>query len=112
MATNEQYDILKSLIQKESPSNTPLAIGIGQNSKKEGFGYVMSMKDSRFKSFSLWLSRKIDPSFRVLLTACFELVQSFHLLHSKGLCYQDLSLNNIYFNPENGEIRMGIQIIL
>jgi serine/threonine protein kinase len=108
MATNEQYDILQSLIQKESPSNKflwPLALVTIPT--KEGFGYVMSMKDSRFKSFSLWLSRKIDPSFKALLTACFELVQSFHLLHSKGLCYQDLSLNNIYFDPKNGEIRIG-----
>ena len=108
MATTEQYDILKSLIQKESPSNRFLwPLALVNASKKEGFGYVMSMKESRFKSFSLWLSRKIDPSFKVLLTACFELVQSFHLLHSKGLCYQDLSLNNIYFDPENGEIRIG-----
>ena len=108
MATKEQYDILKSLIQKDSPSNRflwPLALVKTPN--KEGFGYAMVMKESRFKSFSLWLSRKIDPSFKVLLTACFELVQSFHLLHSKGLCYQDLSLNNIYFDPENGEIRIG-----
>ena len=108
MATNEQYDILKSLIQKESPSNGFLwPLALVKIPKKEGFGYVMSMKDSRFKSFSLWLSRKINPSFKTLLTACFELVQSFHLLHSKGLCYQDLSLNNIYFDPENGEIRIG-----
>jgi serine/threonine protein kinase len=108
MATNEQYNILESLIQKESPSNRFLwPLALVKTPKKEGFGYIMSMKDSRFKSFSLWLSRKIDPSFKVLLTACFELVQSFHLLHSKGLCYQDLSLNNIYFDPENGEIRIG-----
>jgi len=108
MATNEQYHILESLIQKESPSDRFLwPLALVNTPKKEGFGYVMSMKDSRFKSFSLWLSRKINPSFKALLTACFELVQSFHLLHSKGLCYQDLSLNNIYFDPENGEIRIG-----
>ncbi len=108
MATKEQYDILLSLIQKESPSNRFLwPLAIVKTSNKEGFGYVMSMKESRFKSFSLWLSRKIDPSFKALLTACYELVQSFHLLHSKGLCYQDLSLNNIYFDPKNGDIRIG-----
>ena len=108
MATKEQYDILKSLIQKESPSNRFLwPLALVETPKKEGFGYVMSLKESRFKSFSLWLSRKIDPSFNALLTACYELVQNFHLLHSKGLCYQDLSLNNIYFDPKNGEIRIG-----
>ena len=67
----------------------------------------MPRKDDRFKSFSLWLSRKINPTFRVLITACFEICRNFHILHSKGLCYQDLSLNNLYFDPLNGEIKIG-----
>jgi eukaryotic-like serine/threonine-protein kinase len=108
MATREQFEILKSLIDKEPPSDKFLwPIALVENDKKEGFGYVMPIKENRFKSFGLWLSRKIDPSFKVLLTACYEICQSFHLLHSKGLCYQDLSLNNLYFDPYNGEIKIG-----
>ncbi|WP_415310008.1 protein kinase domain-containing protein [Candidatus Nitrosocosmicus sp. FF01] len=108
MATKEQYGILKSLIDIKSPSEKFLwPLALVENSEKDGFGYIMPLKDKRFKSFSLWLSRKIDPSFKVLLTACFEISQSFHLLHSKGFCYQDLSINNLYFDPHSGDIRIG-----
>ena len=108
MATREQREILKSLVDKQSPSDKFLwPIALVENDQKEGFGYIMPLKQNRFKSFGLWLSRKINPSFQVLLTACYEITQSFHLLHSKGFCYQDLSLSNLYFDPENGEIRVG-----
>ncbi|VFJ13025.1 Serine/threonine-protein kinase [Candidatus Nitrosocosmicus franklandus] len=108
MATREQLEILKSLVDKQSPSDKFLwPIALVESDKKEGFGYVMPLKENRFKSFGLWLSRKIDPSFKVLLTACYEICKSFHLLHSKGFCYQDLSLNNLYFDPCTGEIRIG-----
>jgi serine/threonine protein kinase len=108
MATVEQYEILKFLTTTQSPSEKFLwPLAIVENSNKPGFGYIMLRKEDRFKSFSLWLSRKIEPTFKVLLTSCFEICQNFHVLHSKGLCYQDLSLNNIYFDPKNGDIRIG-----
>lgn len=108
MATVEQHEILESLINTKSPSEKFLwPLGIVEHSNKSGFGYVMPEKGNRFKSFTLWLSRRIEPSFRILLTTCFEICEAFHALHSKGLCYQDLSLNNIYFDPLNGEIRIG-----
>ena len=108
MATREQFEILKSLVNIQSPSDKFLwPIALVENDQKEGFGYIMPLKENRFKSFGLWLSRSIEPSFKVLLTSCYEISQSFHLLHSKGFCYQDLSLNNLYFDPHDGEIRIG-----
>ncbi len=108
MSSPEQLEILEQLISKQTPSDRFLwPLTIVKIPGKEGFGYVMLLKESRFKSFSLWLSRKVEPSFNSLLTACFELAQSFHFLHSMGLCYRDLSLNNIYFDPKTGEIRIG-----
>lgn len=108
MATDEQFEILKFLTTNPSPSEKFLwPLAIVEDYSKSGFGYVMSRKDNRFKSFSLWLSRKVEPTFKVLLTSCFEICQNFHILHSKGLCYQDLSLNNLYFDPANGDIRIG-----
>ena len=108
MATREQFEILKSLVNIQSPSDKFLwPIALIENDQKEGFGYIMPLKENRFKSFGLWLSRRIEPSFKVLLTSCYEISQSFHLLHSKGFCYQDISLNNLYFDPHNGEIRIG-----
>src|SRR3712207_2246252 len=96
MSSPEQLEILRQLVTKQAPSDRFLwPLAVVNIPRKEGFGYAMLLKESRFKSFSLWLSRKVEPSFRTLLTACFELAQSFHFLHSMGLCYRDLSLNNI-----------------
>src|SRR5689334_18103480 len=73
MATVEQYEILKFLTTTQSPSEKFLwPLAIVENSNKPGFGYIMLRKEDRFKSFSLWLSRKIEPTFKVLLTSCFE----------------------------------------
>jgi serine/threonine protein kinase len=50
------------------------------------------------------MRRRIDPSFRALATAGFELAHSFLQLHSKGLCYRDISFGNLFFDPATGEV--------
>ena len=39
-----------------------------------------------------------------MLRACFNLTEAFHALHSKGLCYKDISLGNLFLEPESGRI--------
>jgi serine/threonine protein kinase len=41
---------------------------------------------------------------RLLTALCFNLSETFFQLHAKGLCYRDISHNNIFFNPSNGDI--------
>jgi DNA-binding helix-hairpin-helix protein with protein kinase domain len=45
-----------------------------------------------------------DPTFRLLTTIGRNLVDAFHALHSRGLCYRDISLNNLFVDPETAEI--------
>src|SRR6476620_6032786 len=67
----------------------------------------MAFLEKDFVSFSKWLNRKVEPSLKCLITSCFEIAHNFRLLHSSGLCYMDISLNNVFFNPKNGDIKIG-----
>jgi serine/threonine protein kinase len=39
-----------------------------------------------------------------VLRACLELTDDFHALHSRGLCYKDISLGNLFLEPCSGRI--------
>ena len=105
-STSEQLEILEVLVKIGAPDNRFLwPIDIVNNSEKpESFGYIMDFRPSNFKSASKLLDRSIEPSFHALMTACFQLSDSFLQLHSKGLAYKDISINNIFINPKNGDI--------
>jgi DNA-binding helix-hairpin-helix protein with protein kinase domain len=71
------------------------------------FGYLMPLREKRFRGITAWLRRRVEPSFHALATAGFELADSFLLLHAKkGLCYRDINYNNVFFDPQTGEIRI------
>jgi eukaryotic-like serine/threonine-protein kinase len=69
-----------------------------------GFGYIMPLRAPCFRSISELMKRRIDPGFRVLATAGFELAHAFLQLHSQGFCYRDISFGNIFLDPHSGEI--------
>jgi DNA-binding helix-hairpin-helix protein with protein kinase domain len=69
-----------------------------------GFGYTMPLREPRFKNIVDLMKRRIEPTFRALATAGLELSHSYLQLHSKGLCYRDISFGNAFFDPNTGEI--------
>lgn len=69
-----------------------------------GFGYLMTLREARYHGMVDLLAGRIQPSFRALATAGRQLADSFLQLHSKGLCYRDISHNNVFFNPESGDV--------
>lgn len=71
-----------------------------------GFGYLMPLREPRFKGLVDLMTGRADPSFAALATAGFELVQNYYLLHSRGLCYRDISFGNVFFDPATGEVRI------
>lgn len=72
---------------------------------EEGFGYLMEFIDTTiYQSLNDWVLRNYVMDISLLIKACFYLVNSYHKLHSMGLSYQDISLNNIFMNNKNGEI--------
>jgi DNA-binding helix-hairpin-helix protein with protein kinase domain len=72
-----------------------------------GFGYLMKLREPRFRGMVDWLKRRVNPSFAALATAGFELADGYLLLHArKGLCYRDINYNNVFFDPDTGEVRV------
>ncbi len=68
------------------------------------FGYLMPLRDSRFKSGVDLARRRIEPTFRTLATAGYHLAHGFLLLHAQGLAYRDISFGNMFLDPRTGEV--------
>jgi serine/threonine protein kinase len=68
----------------------------------QGFGYIMPLRESRYKGIVDMMKRRVEPTFRALATSGLELSHSYLQLHSKGLCYRDISFGNVFFDPITG----------
>ncbi|MFN9619159.1 MAG: protein kinase domain-containing protein [Synechococcaceae cyanobacterium] len=68
------------------------------------FGYVMKLRPPEFVAAVEHNAGRIAISLRQLLRVCFHLAEAFHALHSKGLCYKDISLGNLFLDPASGRI--------
>ncbi|MBI3037674.1 serine/threonine protein kinase [bacterium] len=104
-ATEEQLKSLNSLVQKGPPSETFLwPIELVSSKDRIGFGYLMPLREVRFKSLFDLMKNRVDPSFMTLSTVGLNLSHGFLLLHSKGFCYRDISFGNVFFDPQTGDI--------
>ena len=104
-ATPDQQKALETLIRMGTPGDRFLwPTELASAASTPGFGYVMPLRDPRFRSIVDLMKRRIEPSFRALSTAGLELSHSYLQLHAKGLCYRDISFGNAFFDPDTGEI--------
>jgi DNA-binding helix-hairpin-helix protein with protein kinase domain len=104
-ATPQQRAALEILIKKGPPSDQYLwPMELCQTPGVPGFGYLMPLREPRFKSGVDLMKRRIDPSFRVLVSAGLNLAHGFLQLHAKGLCYRDVSFNNVFLDPHTGDV--------
>ena len=69
-----------------------------------GFGYVMKLREPRYRGLLDLMLNRIDPTFATVVHASFELVDSFFKLHADGLCYRDISFGNVCFDPQVGDV--------
>ncbi len=72
----------------------------------DSFGYLMPLREARFKGLVDLVARRVQPSFRTLASAGFELAHSYLQLHARGLCYRDIAFGNVFFDPANGEVQI------
>lgn len=104
-ATDEQRKALETLVRMGAPSDKFLwPLELTSSVGTSGFGYIMPLRDARYKGIVDMMKRRVEPSFRALATAGFELSHNYQLLHSKGLCYRDISFGNVFFDPITGEV--------
>lgn len=98
---------LEMAISGGAPSDRFLwPVDIASSSDISAFGYVMPLREERFKGIVDLMKRRVEPSFRALATAGFELAHNYLQLHSRGLCYRDIAFGNVFFDPVNGEVRI------
>lgn len=104
-ATEQQRFRLATIVKKGPPTAQFLWPGeLASSSRAPGFGYIMPLREPRFRGIAELMRQKLDPSFHTLATMAFALAHNFLQLHSKGLCYRDISFGNVFFDPANGEI--------
>jgi DNA-binding helix-hairpin-helix protein with protein kinase domain len=104
-ATARQRAALETLIRKGSPSEMFLwPIDLASAAGVPGFGYLMPLRTSRFKSGNELAKRRIEPNFRTLITAGLNLAHGFLQLHAKGLAYRDINFGNFFVDPDSGEV--------
>ncbi len=112
-ATAEQQSALVRLVDLGAPHPRFLwPVSLGHAIGQPGFGYVMPLRESRFVEMGYLISgklpdgRQLDISFAVVIAVCRLLADSFLRLHSRGLCYRDISFGNVAFDPANGDVRI------
>ncbi|NJP05880.1 MAG: serine/threonine protein kinase [Chloroflexaceae bacterium] len=107
-ATLDQRAALGTLMSAGAPNTTFLwPLELAAATGVTGFGYIMPLREPRFKGFIDLMKRRIDPTFRTLATVGLEMANSYLHLHARGFCYRDISFGNVFFDPTNGDILIG-----
>src|SRR5207302_10237234 len=92
-ATAGQRRVIEGLVNRPPPGPAflwPLElVTIPGGAAGSGYGYLMPLRERRFRPLSDVMRRLIEPRFRVLATAGLQLAHNFLLLHAQGLCYRD-----------------------
>lgn len=104
-ATPPQRAALETLIKQGPPTTRflwPMDLATAEG--VDGFGYIMPLREPRYKGIDDWIARRVSPSFRTLATAGLQLAESYYQLHIQGLCYRDISFGNAFFDPATGDI--------
>ncbi len=87
-----------SLLEPSEQSCTKLNIPSGS------FGYLMAIRPTGYVGAIEHSAARVSITLRSIVRACFQLAEAFDALHSKGLCYKDISLGNLFLRPETGDI--------
>lgn len=102
-ASDNQYEVIKNLLSIGNPSpNFLWPLDVISSRKSGSFGYLMNLRPKNYKGVVDLMTRRAEPSFKALCTCGFLLADSYQQLHSKGLCYRDISFGNVFFNPDDG----------
>lgn len=69
------------------------------------FGYLMDLRPSEYKDFSLFLLAKVRfASIDAIINTALCITNGFRELHNRGYSYQDLNDGNFFVNPQTGDV--------
>lgn len=98
---------LRSLIVRGPPTDAfAWPLDRVESSTVGGFGYAMPKLAPSFVSMAAVLRGHHDPDTEALARVGAELAAAFKELHARGLCYRDISWNNVFLDPARGAVRI------
>lgn len=101
--TPAQRLVLDALIERGIPSDRFLwPIDLASSATESGFGYLMPLRPDSFSPLSDLCNGQVDLAIATVATVGMEIAESFLVLHSAGLCYRDINLGNVFFDPATG----------
>jgi eukaryotic-like serine/threonine-protein kinase len=104
-ATPEQRESLEALIDEGSPSDRFLwPEDLADTRAAPGFGYIMRLRPPAYRKLTDFMCGRIQPTFATRTMMAIELTKAFRSLHTKGLCYRDISFGNAFFDPAGGNV--------
>ncbi|MGI8435014.1 MAG: protein kinase domain-containing protein [Nocardioidaceae bacterium] len=110
-AVTEQWHAIEYLLERGAPDDRflwPIAI-VGHLTDGQ-FGYLMPLRPPGFLRMSCLAQGRDENGamlavpFVVAIDLCRQLAEAFLRLHAQGMCYRDISLGNMFFNPEAGDV--------
>lgn len=104
-ALPQQLEILKRLVEMGSPDAAflwPEDLIFSPDGKT--FGYIMSLRPKNYKGLVDLLKFRISPSFYARCHTAYNLARAYERLHASGNCYRDINYNNLFFDPDTGDV--------
>lgn len=101
-ASVEQRAAIQALTSRPAPSPAflwPMELVDGEGGE---FGYVMPLRPRDYVPLAHLLTGRADAGFATVARLAMGLSDCFLHLHTEGLCYRDISLGNVFFNPTTG----------
>lgn len=72
---------------------------------EDSFGYLMELRPSEYKDFSLFLLAKVHfANIEAIINTALCITNGFRELHNRGYSYQDLNDGNFFVNPKTGDV--------
>lgn len=111
-ATLSQKKILDKLIEKGSPTKYKekdiflWPQDLIYNEDGQPFGYIMELREKRYKGIVDLMKCRTNPSFENLIKACYNLTLGYQKLHEGGYQYRDISFGNAFFDPDTGDVKI------
>lgn len=107
-ATAAQRHAISALVERTAPDARFLwPSELVQTPGLQGFGYLMPLRPSRYRSLGELLTGKVESDYAVAFVLGRELSDAFLSLHAQGLCYRDINFSNISFDPATGKPLIG-----
>ena len=112
LSTPDQLKQIQELVSRGTPKSQDMGIYFIwpieciSSDESDCVGYVMPLIDtSRFYTIHQITDRQVrQPKLNILCKICRHLVTALEQLHSQGLAYCDINVDNIMVDPQSGEI--------